>query len=145
MIRRNATGFRALLIAADALTAVALLVGLSLLRFGDDWASLWRQIVPIPEGLLVIFAGGWVVALAMNGRKLSGTVADGLGPIARIEVSIAGSDEWRPVFPSDGIFDEATESFDADLAALVPPGSHILAVRAYDTAGNMVSRDVEAR
>ena len=84
-------------------------------------------------------------APAMNGRKLSGTVADGLGPIARIEVSIAGTDEWRPLFPSDGIFDEATESFDADLAALVPPGSHILAVRAYDTAGNMVSRDVEAR
>ena len=81
----------------------------------------------------------------MNGRKLSGTVADGLGPIARIEVSIAGSDEWRPLFPSDSIFDEATESFDENLAALVPPGSHILAIRAYDTAGNMVSRDVEAR
>jgi hypothetical protein len=84
-------------------------------------------------------------APTMNGRKLSGTVADGVGPIARIEVSIAGTDEWRPIFPTDGIFDEATESFDASVAALVPPGSHILAVRAYDTAGNMVSRDVEAR
>lgn len=84
-------------------------------------------------------------ALAMNGRKLTGEVTDGLGPIARLEVSIAGSDEWRPLFPSDGIFDEATESFDANLAALVPPGSHILAVRAYDTAGNMASRDIEAR
>ncbi len=81
----------------------------------------------------------------MNGRKLTGAVTDGLGPIARIEVAIAGTDEWRPIFPSDGIFDEATEAFDANLAALVPPGSHILAVRAYDSAGNMVSRDVEAR
>ena len=84
-------------------------------------------------------------ALTMNGRKLTGEVTDGLGPIARLEVSIAGSDEWRPLFPSDGIFDEATESFDANLAALVPPGSHILAVRAYDTAGNMATRDIEAR
>src|SRR5438034_3787201 len=67
MIRRNAAGFRALLMAADALVAVVLLVGLSSWRFGPDWAIWWRQIVPIPEGLLVIYAGGWVVALTMNG------------------------------------------------------------------------------
>ncbi|MEO7329328.1 MAG: hypothetical protein ABI193_12160, partial [Minicystis sp.] len=84
-------------------------------------------------------------ALAMNGRRLSGEVVDGVGPIARIEVSIAGSDEWRPLFPKDGIFDEAAEAFDASIAAIVPAGSHIVAVRAYDTAGNMVSRDVEAK
>jgi hypothetical protein len=58
MIRRNAAGFRALLMAADALVAVVLLVGLSSWRFGADWAIWWRQIVPIPEGLLVIYAGG---------------------------------------------------------------------------------------
>ena len=84
-------------------------------------------------------------ALAMNGRRITGEVVDGVGPIARIEVSIAGSDEWRPLFSKDGIFDEAAEAFDASVAALVPAGSHIIAVRAYDTAGNMVSRDVEAR
>jgi exopolysaccharide biosynthesis polyprenyl glycosylphosphotransferase len=67
MIRRNAAGFRALLMGADALLAVALLLGLSIWRFGDDWAIWWRQIVPVPEGLLLIFAGGWVIALAMNG------------------------------------------------------------------------------
>lgn len=67
MIRRNAAGFRALLIAADALLAVVLLVGLSAWRFGEDWAIWWRQIVPVPEGLLVIYAGGWVLALMMNG------------------------------------------------------------------------------
>ena len=52
---------------------------------------------------------------------------DGVGPIARIEVSVAGSDEWRPLFPADGIFDEAAEAFDANIAALVPAGSHIIA------------------
>ncbi len=67
MIRKNAAGFRALLITADALLAVVLLVGLSLWRFGSDWAVWWRQIVPVPEGLLVIYAGGWVIALTMNG------------------------------------------------------------------------------
>jgi exopolysaccharide biosynthesis polyprenyl glycosylphosphotransferase len=67
MIRRHAAGFRALLMAADALLAVVLLVGLSYWRFGADWAVWWRQIVPVPEALLVLYAGGWVVALAMNG------------------------------------------------------------------------------
>jgi exopolysaccharide biosynthesis polyprenyl glycosylphosphotransferase len=67
MIRRNAAGFRSLLASADALLAVVLLLGLSIWRFGADWAVWWRQIVPVPEGLLVIFAGGWVIALAMNG------------------------------------------------------------------------------
>jgi hypothetical protein len=84
-------------------------------------------------------------ALTLTGRKLGGEVVDGLGPIARIEVSLAGTDEWRPIFPTDGIFDEPAEPFDANVAALIPPGSHIVAVRAYDAAGNSVSRDIEAR
>ena len=67
MIRKNAAGFRALLMGADALLATVLLLGLSVWRFGDDWSFWWRQIVPIPEGLLAIFAVGWVIALAMNG------------------------------------------------------------------------------
>jgi hypothetical protein len=83
--------------------------------------------------------------LTLQGRKLSGEVVDGLGPIARIEVSVAGTDEWRPIFPSDGIFDEAAEAFSADVSSIVPPGAHIVAVRAYDSAGNGVTRDVEAR
>lgn len=84
-------------------------------------------------------------ALAINGRRLTGEIVDGLGPIARIEVSIAGTDEWRPLFPSDGVFDEPAEPFDANIAAVVPPGSRLVAVRAYDSAGNSVTRDIEAR
>ncbi|WP_437295445.1 hypothetical protein [Sorangium sp. So ce426] len=84
-------------------------------------------------------------ALALQGRRLTGEVADGLGPVARVEVSIAGLEEWRPIFPSDGVFDEAVEPFEADLGAIVPPGAHLLAVRAYDSAGNVVTRDIEAR
>jgi hypothetical protein len=84
-------------------------------------------------------------SLEMRGRRLVGEVVDGVGPIARIEVSVAGSDEWRPIFPKDGVFDQADEAFDADVSALIPQGSYIIAVRAYDAAGNMVSRNVEAR
>lgn len=84
-------------------------------------------------------------SLAMKARRLTGEVVDGLGPIARLELSLAGSDEWRPLFPKDGVFDEAAEVFDADVSALIPAGSHLIAVRAYDSAGNVVSRDVEAK
>ena len=84
-------------------------------------------------------------ALALQGRQLRGEVVDGLGPIARIEVAVAGSDEWRPLFPKDGVFDEASEAFDANVASLVPPGSHLVAVRVYDAAGNAVTRNVEAK
>jgi hypothetical protein len=84
-------------------------------------------------------------ALDLRGRRLSGEVVDGVGPIARVEVSVAGSDEWRPIAPKDGVFDSPAEAFDADVSAIVPPGPAIVAVRAYDTAGNMVSRNVEAR
>src|SRR3712207_2395839 len=67
MIRRHAFGFRTLLMATDAALAAAVLVGLSIWRFGEDWAVWWRQIVPLPEALLALYAGGWVFALAMNG------------------------------------------------------------------------------
>jgi hypothetical protein len=84
-------------------------------------------------------------SLAMNGRRLTGEVVDGVGPIARIEVSLAGTDEWRPIYPKDGVFDQPAEAFDANLAGFIPPGSQLVAVRAYDTAGNSVTRDVEAK
>jgi hypothetical protein len=84
-------------------------------------------------------------SLSIQGRKLKGEVADGLGPISRIEVAVAGTDEWRPLFPSDGIFDEATETFDADISTVVPAGTQLVVVRTYDTAGNVVTRDVDAR
>jgi hypothetical protein len=84
-------------------------------------------------------------ALDLKGRRLTGEVVDGVGPISRIEVSVAGSDEWRPISPKDGVFDQPAEAFDTDISAIVPPGPAIVAIRAYDTAGNLVSRSVEAR
>ncbi|HTJ84226.1 MAG TPA: hypothetical protein VL400_21045 [Polyangiaceae bacterium] len=84
-------------------------------------------------------------SLSLNGRRLTGEVADGLGPIARIEIALAGTDDWRPIFPSDGIFDEASEKFDIDVATIVPAGSRLVGIRAYDQAGNAVTKELEAK
>ena len=85
---------------------------------------------PVVEGLDVVQ------------RRLRGTATDGVGPIARIEASVTGSDHWVPFFPRDGVFDEPREEFEADLSALVPAGPAPLTVRVYDRAGNFVVRNV---
>ena len=83
--------------------------------------------------------------LTMTGRKLKARVVDGVGPVTRVDVSIDGRGEWRPLAPTDRVFDSADESFDADLASIVPAGSHIVAVRAFDAAGNYVVREIMAQ
>jgi hypothetical protein len=84
-------------------------------------------------------------SLTLQGRRLVGEVVDGLGPIARVEVAIAGTDDWRPLSPGDGIFDDAAERFEVDVASIVAPGNWLIAVRAYDAAGNAVSKELEAK
>jgi len=83
--------------------------------------------------------------LSLTGRKLRARIIDGTSAIARVEVAIDGKLEWRPVGAADGIFDTPDEQVDADVSAIVPPGSHIVMVRAYDVAGNAITRDVEAK
>jgi len=81
----------------------------------------------------------------MQGRRLRAEVVDGLGPIARVEVAIDGRLDWRPLAAADGIFDTADEAIDADISLLLPPGPgpHVVAVRAYDAAGNFAVREIE--
>jgi hypothetical protein len=80
--------------------------------------------------------------LKLVGRRLSAVVSDGVGPIARVEVSAAGRDDWRPVAASDGIFDEQREELDVDISPILPAGPVLLSVRAYDQAGNFVVKNL---
>ena len=80
--------------------------------------------------------------LELNGKRLRGRAVDGVGPITRIEVSVAGSNEWVPLQPTDAIFDDASEGFDVDIAEWLPVGRRIIAIRAYDAANNFVVRHV---
>jgi hypothetical protein len=84
-------------------------------------------------------------AMVVIGRRLRGRVVDATSPIARVDVAVDGKLEWRPVGAADGVFDTADEAIDADLTALVGAGSHIVVVRAFDVAGNAVTRDLETR
>lgn len=83
-----------------------------------------------------------VEALKLTGKHVQGVAIDGVGPIARIEISVAGSDEWRPFYPTDGIFDEQREEFDADVSRFAPVLPALLSVRVYDKANNFVVRSL---
>ncbi|HVY24992.1 MAG TPA: fibronectin type III domain-containing protein [Polyangiaceae bacterium] len=80
--------------------------------------------------------------LAATGTHIKGIAQDGVGPIARIELSVAGSDEWFPFFPADGIFDEQREELDLDVKGLVKALPALISVRVYDKANNFVVRSV---
>jgi hypothetical protein len=74
--------------------------------------------------------------LKAEGGRVSGTAVDGLGPIRRLEAQIAGRQEWIPIEPKDGVFDEAREAFSVDLTEVLPAGAAMITLRAFDTAGN---------
>lgn len=97
------------------------------------------------ESLVVDNTPPRIDTLQLAGRKLRVRVVDATSPIARVELSVDGKVEWRPLAPADGIFDTLDEHVDTDVSTIVPPGSHVVVVRAFDAAGNAVSRDVEAK
>ena len=81
--------------------------------------------------------------LAARGNTVSGRAIDGLGPIARLEMAVDGGD-WLPILPEDQLLDQAEERFAVPVEDL-EPGSHIVAIRATDAAGNAVSGEVVLR
>jgi hypothetical protein len=78
--------------------------------------------------------------LRVVGKKLQGKARDDMGPITRLEYAIDGRD-WILFFSSDDLFDTAEERFSLTLDDL-EKGSHIIAVRAFDAAGNSASSEV---
>jgi exopolysaccharide biosynthesis polyprenyl glycosylphosphotransferase len=67
MLRRHAIGFRSLLMLADALLAVALLIVLSVVRFGGEWLTHWNPLIAEPAAFAAAYAGLWVVVLWLHG------------------------------------------------------------------------------
>src|SRR5215207_3419435 len=56
-----------LLVAADAISVVALFIGLSAWRFGTDWFGVWQGELGDPVVFLGLYTGTWIVVLALNG------------------------------------------------------------------------------
>jgi exopolysaccharide biosynthesis polyprenyl glycosylphosphotransferase len=67
MLRRNAVGFRTLLMLVDAILAIGLLGLVSIVRFGDEWLSHWQPIIAQPGGFAIAYAIVWVVVLWLHG------------------------------------------------------------------------------
>lgn len=85
-----------------------------------------------------------ISALTIVGRRLSGKASDGIGPVRRVEIRVAGQPEWIPIDPEDGVFDQATETFALELGDLIPEEGALLTVRVFDTAGNFHVEHVRA-
>jgi|GEM_PF-1184588 len=71
-----------------------------------------------------------------DGKTLSGTALDGVGPIRRVEVRLSGPKEWLPLSPTDGIFDQPSEAFQAQLGPDAAVTGDFVTVRAFDAALN---------
>ena len=81
--------------------------------------------------------------LSVRKGQVRGRVVDSLGPIARIQMAVDGG-PWRDLFPVDGLLDDADERFEAALGGL-PAGSHNVAVRVFDAAGNQANQEITVK
>lgn len=79
-----------------------------------------------------------IEGITVNGRRAALRISDGVGPIARVEAAVAGTDQWFPFEPVDGVFDDPVETFDLDLSVLSSSGPALLTIRAYDQEKNQV-------
>ncbi len=67
MIRRHATALRLSLAAVDFLSAVAVFIGVSIVRFGPAWREAWEAAAADPWFLAVLYGAGWVTILWIQG------------------------------------------------------------------------------
>jgi exopolysaccharide biosynthesis polyprenyl glycosylphosphotransferase len=67
MIRRNAIGFRTLLMLVDGVLAAALLGFVSYARFGSEWYTHWLPFLNEPAAFALAYAGVWIAVLWLHG------------------------------------------------------------------------------
>ena len=74
--------------------------------------------------------------LSVNYPKAGARATDAISTIA--EMSYSGDDgPWQLGAASDGLYDDQTEELRIDLPTALPRGTHTLAVRVADAAGNV--------
>jgi hypothetical protein len=93
------------------------------------------------EPMLVDNHAPVIEPLGASGARVTGRAVDTVGPIARLEIAVDGG-EWEIFFPEDDLLDTRDERFALDLAGR-GAGSHLVAVRATDAAGNVGSAEIE--
>jgi hypothetical protein len=86
-----------------------------------------------------------IEGMSLVGRRLKLRALDGVSPLQRLEVGLVGNSAWFPIDPTDGIWDELNETVDTDISSVVPAGKHLVSLRLYDTAGNLVVRSIGAQ
>ncbi|MGP0069539.1 MAG: hypothetical protein ACLQGP_38815 [Isosphaeraceae bacterium] len=79
------------------------------------------------------------VRLASKGRGASLILTDELTRLVKAEYAVDGG-PWTPIFPDDGLFDSSHEQITLSLPDL-KPGTHVLMVKATDSAGNIGTGD----
>jgi hypothetical protein len=67
--------------------------------------------------------------------RVEGRAADGTSPLKSGDYAL-DSGEWKPFFPSDGIFDSREETFAIGLAGIAA-GDHVVLVRVTDALENV--------
>jgi sugar lactone lactonase YvrE len=77
--------------------------------------------------------------LRLKKGQVEGRVVDTLGPVARVQMSVDAG-PWQEVYPTDTLFDGRDERFQATVS--LGEGPHIIAVRAFDAAGNQANKEI---
>jgi hypothetical protein len=77
-------------------------------------------------------------SLAINYPHATARASDALSTIAEMAFSVDDG-PWQLGTTADGLFDDQTEDLRLDLPAQLPRGTHTLAVRVADSAGNVGS------
>lgn len=76
------------------------------------------------------------VTVTVAAGRVRGEVTDGASAITRLEIAV-DTQEWRPLRALDGVLDERSEQYETALPIFTDGGEHVVAVRAYDEAGNV--------
>jgi hypothetical protein len=79
------------------------------------------------------------VSVTQHGRGAAIVLKDELTRLVKADYALDGG-VWTPIFPDDRLFDTTRETINLSLPDL-KPGSHLIMVRATDSAGNIGSGD----